>query len=178
MAIVAAIYPDAGGSVAAGSTIPVGTPPNDPGHDAVVTSGTGANNATVGPSPSTSATASTGRQTTAPASAKTVTGVYTTGVVWTTLFEGRVLLKNSTSSARSWQVTLTFPDGVGAERTHWVDGASAPKMSRSGQVITYQSTMKIPAGGEIALHFQLEKTGNSLSDFEPSACVVNGSSCR
>lgn len=155
MAIVAAVYPERAPQAA---TTPV-QDPGVPGNPFPELSGIP--NITSGPLP--------------PPAVAAVAGAYQLTQDWVDGFIGAVQLSNSTNAPQSWQVTLVFPDNVKDLQARWISGGPGEAtVSRAGQTVTFAGQQPLPAGTQIALHFQFTKAAGSPN---PRECSVNGRPC-
>lgn len=90
-------------------------------------------------------------------------------------FIGEVLVANTTGAARDWTVRLRFSDDVGALRTSWVEGAPQASLDVAGDTFVWSSGAPVAARSSVALRFHVNRSG---TDEQPSACSVNGTTCR
>jgi hypothetical protein len=173
MAVVAAIFPDAGPVARAGAdnTTAANPFPNVPGNPTtqgpspVVTGSIG------GPPPVTKS------PTKPPAAPKgNVTGVYSVdpATTWEQGFQAQVVLTNHTSSSQNWQVRVEYPDNVTRYVISWVNGMPAPSAQATAHGAVFTGTVPIAAGASVTLFFQFDKTAGS---FSPRQCTINGRAC-
>jgi hypothetical protein len=92
---------------------------------------------------------------------------------WSDGFLASVDLVNSTDQEQTWEVRLTFPDGVTVpDGTEW----NATKTGTTGTLVF--TGKAVPAGDALAFGFQAAKTAPNRKDFEPTACTLNGVECE
>jgi hypothetical protein len=114
-------------------------------------------------------------RTTPPPPPPAVTGRYSVVDTYQGGFIGEVLVTNSSANPRDWTVRLQFPRGVGRLHTFWVDGHPQPTLQRLGEAYVFTATAPVPARGRLGLRVQFERWGRDIS---PTACTVNGVTCR
>jgi hypothetical protein len=104
-----------------------------------------------------------------------LTGRFQVSQDWGSGFIGSVQLTNPNQSPQGWQVALVFPDNVGELQSSWIaDGPGESTASRTGQTVTFSSSVPLAAGAHIGVFFQF---GKSAGRPEPSSCQVNGTPC-
>ena len=87
-----------------------------------------------------------------------------------TTFQVGILLKNTSGTARNWQVSVTHDPADGV-RVRAVFGAT---MSKAGDTVVF-SGGPLKAGGSMFFGFQASKTAEGV--VRPSACRVDGRDC-
>jgi cellulose binding protein with CBM2 domain len=87
-----------------------------------------------------------------------------------TTFQVGVFLKNTSSSARNWQVSVTHAAAAGVR----VRAAYGATMTTSGNTVVF-SGGPLKAGGSTFFGFQAGKTARGV--VRPTACRVDGKDC-
>jgi hypothetical protein len=188
MAVVAAVFPERGLRASAAPKAPAdGDPAGKPfpsisAGPAVGTPPSSAPLTTVPARPParTAAGRPASTKTTAPPAGPTptgpVAGSYKLATDWTSGFIAAVTLTNSAQGDQSWQVTLLFPDNVGALQAQWIAGGPGNMtVARAGQTVTFTSEQPLAAGRQIEVTFQFDKT--AAGSPSPRTCSVNGFAC-
>jgi hypothetical protein len=106
-----------------------------------------------------------------PSPAAAFTGTYSAGGSWERGFIGAVQVTNKSGPARGWTVRITFADRAGVR----VGNTWNARVDRQGNTFVFTGEPLAP-GATTTLGFQASK--QVRGKIEPTACTVDGASCR
>lgn len=126
------------------------------------------------PTPSPSAEPSPYPPSSVPPAKASVVGGYKLVSSYGDGFIGKVFMFNRSYRHQNWTVELEFPSNVGELNGFWVDGATQPTVSRSGNRYLFIGGESVGGRDIVRLKVHFDRSGY---DVTPSICRINGVDC-